>query len=127
MANVHHNERKHTRIASGAFRMIPLITDNLKAIADLCRHYGMVKLEVFGSATTDAFDPETSDLDFIVDLGGYDNDVAWRFLDFAEALELLLGYEVDLLTEANIKNPYFREAVDEQRVPVWSTPAGAGA
>ena len=99
--------------------MIPLITDNLKAIADLCRQYGMVKLELFGSATTDAFDPETSDLDFIVDLGEYEPGVNRRYIHFAWALEELLGHEVDLLTEANIKNPYFREAVDEQRVTIY--------
>jgi len=33
----------------------------------LCRRYGVRKLELFGSATDGAFDPRTSDLDFLVD------------------------------------------------------------
>lgn len=101
--------------------MIPLISDNLKAIAALCEQFGMVKLELFGSATTDRFDPATSDLDFIVDLGGYEPGVNRRYIHFAWALEELLGHDVDLLTDANIRNPYFREAVDEQRVTIYET------
>jgi predicted nucleotidyltransferase len=99
--------------------MIKLVSDNLEALADLCQQYGMRKLELFGSAATGAFDPATSDLDFIVDLGGYEPGVSKRFLHFANALEELLGYDVDLLTEPMIKNPYFREAVDEQRVTIY--------
>ena len=43
--------------------MIPIVTNNRQAIADLCRTYGVYKLDLFGSATTGAFDPQTSDLD----------------------------------------------------------------
>jgi predicted nucleotidyltransferase len=49
--------------------MISLITDNLDAIRALCRQYGIRRLDLFGSAATGAFDPDTSDLDFVVDLG----------------------------------------------------------
>ncbi len=99
--------------------MIDLIFDNQAAIAALCREFGIRKLEVFGSATTDAFDPETSDVDVIVDLGGYERGVAKRFIRFARALEALLGRGVDVITEEQIRNPYFRQAVDEQRVTIY--------
>jgi predicted nucleotidyltransferase len=36
-------------------------------IVDLCRRYRVRKLELFGSAANGRFDPETSDLDFLVD------------------------------------------------------------
>lgn len=98
--------------------MIVLITDNQAAIAALCREFGIRKLEVFGSATTDRFDVATSDIDFIVDLGGYERGVAKRFMRFADALEALLGRKVDLITEEQIQNPYFRYAVDQQRVTI---------
>jgi predicted nucleotidyltransferase len=41
------------------------------------------------------------------------------FLDFAEALEGLLGRKVDLLTERMIRSPDFRAAVEETRQVVY--------
>ncbi len=92
--------------------MIALITDNQSAITALCRDFGIRRLEVFGSATTDRFDAASSDIDFIVDLGGYEQGVARRFMRFARALEGLLGRSVDLMTDEQIRNPYFLEAVN---------------
>lgn len=102
--------------------MIALIADNLEAIRELCRKHGIRRLDLFGSAATGAFDPETSDLDFIVDLGGYELGVSRRFNRFATALEDLFGYKVDLITDEEIENPFFKESVRQQRVNVY----GAG-
>lgn len=99
--------------------MIELIRANQQAIAALCRQYGIRKLDVFGSAATGAFDPATSDIDFLVDLGGYERGVAKRYLRFADALEELLRRKVDLVTESSITNPYFRYMVDRSREPVY--------
>jgi predicted nucleotidyltransferase len=99
--------------------MIPLIADNKDAIAALCREFRIRKLDLFGSAATGEFDPDTSDVDFIVDLGGYDETVVERFFGLIWALEELLGRHVDVITEAQIKNPYFRDAVEEQRTPLY--------
>ena len=99
--------------------VIDLITDNLEAIQQLCRTFGVRRLDVFGSAVSDAFDPKTSDVDFIVDLGEYTPGTADRYLDLADALEALLGRPVDLVTEPSIRNPYFRQSVDAQRANVY--------
>ncbi len=52
--------------------MHAVISDNKDKLAELCRRYGVARLEVFGSAGrgTD-FDPDSSDVDFLVefDLG----------------------------------------------------------
>lgn len=101
--------------------MIALISDNLEAIRDLCRQYGIRRLDVFGSAATGAFNPETSDLDFIVDLGEYTPGTADRFFDLMADLEDLLGYPVQIVTEPSITNPYFRQAVDVQRNRIYET------
>lgn len=101
--------------------MISLLKDHREEITLLCRRYGVARLEVFGSAATGAFDPETSDVDFIVDLGGYEPGVARRFFDFAEALEALLGHNVDLITESQIRNPYFRRSVNDARELVYES------
>jgi predicted nucleotidyltransferase len=107
--------------------MIALIADNRDAIAALCKEFGMRKLDLFGSAATGKFDPETSDVDFVVDPGGYERGAARRYLDFISAMEDLLGRRVDMITEDSISNPYFREAVDEQRVTIYEAGHGEAA
>lgn len=99
--------------------MIALIEDRREEIAALCKEFGIRRLEVFGSAATGAFDSKSSDLDFIVDLGGYEPGVARRYFRFAEALEHTLGYNVDLVTEDSITNPYFKQSVNQSRELVY--------
>ena len=99
--------------------MISLVSDNLDQIAALCREYRIRKLDLFGSAALGTFNPDTSDVDFVVDLGEYEPGVARRYFDFADALEALLGRKVDLVTEESIVNPYFRYAVDQAREPIY--------
>lgn len=96
--------------------MIPLVAQHRAEIAALCRRYGVRRLDLFGSATGDRFDPEQSDLDFVADFA--DTDVpgyAFRYIDFAEALEALFDREVDVVTEGSIKRPRFRASIDAQR------------
>lgn len=98
--------------------MIPLIERAKDDIAALCRRYRVLRLDHFGSAATAAFREDGSDLDFVVTFAGTRApDHADRYLDFAEALEALLGRHVGLVTERSIRNPYFRRAVEATRGP----------
>ena len=93
-----------------------IIERQARELAALCRRFRVKRLEVFGSAVTGAFRPESSDLDFIVDFGNEPlGPWAGRFLDFADALESLFGRHVDLIMPSSIRNPYFRQAVDASR------------
>ena len=47
--------------------MTNLIEQHRSEVIDLCRRYGVRRLELFGSAATGAFEPERSDLDFLVE------------------------------------------------------------
>lgn len=101
-------------------RMIDVIADHRDAIRDLCRQYGVRRLDLIGSAATGAFDDATSDLDFIATFAdtrvpGY----ADRYLNFAEALEALFARPVDVVIERSIRNPYFRQAVEASRQPIY--------
>lgn len=107
--------------------MIPLIAENKDAIVALCRTYGIRKLDLVGSAATGTFDPASSDIDFVIDLGEYDQTVAERYLDLIAALEDLLGFRIGMITEPSIKNPYFRAAIDEQRITVNEARDGQAA
>ena len=115
----HHNRGEGKQILVN----IDQLEGKLEAIAALCREYGVLRLDVFGSAAKGTFDPETSDLDFVMtfeDRGmtGY----AKRYLRFAEALEALFARPVDVIFEESIRNPYFREEIEETRRSVYVAP-----
>jgi predicted nucleotidyltransferase len=100
--------------------MIDLVEQHLDRIGVLCRQYGVLRLDLFGSAVTGAFDDETSDLDFVAVFADTEKPgYADRYLAFAEALEALFGRPVDVVTERSIRNPYFRQAVEATRQPVY--------
>ena len=101
--------------------MIALIANKREEIAALCKRFGIRRLEVFGSAATGAFDPTSSDLDFLVDLGEYDATVAGRYLDLALALEELFDRRVDLITERSVTNAYLLDSVNRQRETIYET------
>ncbi len=46
--------------------MIGIVEDRRAEVAALCERYGVKRLDLFGSAAGDGFDPEASDLDFVV-------------------------------------------------------------
>ena len=46
--------------------MIDLIEQHRKALLELCRKYGVRRLDLIGSALRMDFDPSRSDLDFVV-------------------------------------------------------------
>lgn len=100
--------------------VIPLIADNQAAIAALCQRYGVVRLELFGSAAKGTFDDATSDLDFVVDLGPYEPNLATRYIQFADDLEALFGRPVDLLTVASISSQYFKRELEASRQVLYA-------
>ncbi len=46
--------------------MHAVVQDNMKALRDLAIKHRVERLDLFGSATREDFDAETSDLDFLV-------------------------------------------------------------
>ncbi len=85
------------------------------AIEELCRRYGVTKLDVFGSATRDDFDEARSDVDFLVAFDDVPGLGALRqYFGFKEDLEQLLGRPVDLV-EGTIENPFVLRSVEETR------------
>lgn len=103
--------------------MTQLIEQHRAALVELCRRYAVDRLYVFGSAATGGLRP-SSDVDLVVSMsdrlptGAY----ADRFLDFAEAVESLLGRRVDLVSEQSIRNPFFRREVEATRQLVYGQP-----
>jgi predicted nucleotidyltransferase len=95
-------------------------------IEELCRKYSVRRLWVFGSAVTDQFDHEKSDVDFVVEYEPATDLGPWLkcYFELKESLEALLGRDVDLVDRRAIKNPFFKQAVEEQEVLVYG-PGGS--
>ena len=85
-------------------------------LRELCQRFHVERLYLFGSAAKGNFQPERSDLDFLVVLEDQPpGEYAESYLELANALEQLFGRPVDLVTEPSIRNPYFRESVFSAR------------
>ena len=61
--------------------------------------YGVRRIGLFGSYAKGQPD-ETSDIDVVVE---FERPIGFRFIEFAEYLEHLLGRKVDVLTPAGIQ------------------------
>ena len=100
--------------------LIPLVTEKSEEIANLCRKHQVQRLDLFGSAAAGDFDSESSDLDFLVTflpeanatyVGAYHR----LYTDLCELFE----QSVDLVIDTDFRNPYFRDAVEQSRTPIY--------
>jgi uncharacterized protein len=97
--------------------MNTLIKLHEEAIRALCREFGVSRLDLFGSAATNAFDPAHSDVDFLVDYPPDYDFGRWlaRYFEFKERLETLLHRSVDLVMAGAPRNPYMIASIYETR------------
>ncbi len=97
---------------------IELHREELRA---LCRRFHVRRLDLFGSAARGDFDPERSDIDFLVEFD-HEHPEALSFNTYfglKEALEALLGRPVDLVEPRAVRNPYLKTSIDGSREPVF--------
>lgn len=91
--------------------MIQLINNKLEEICQICSRNHVRSLTLTGSALSERWNPETSDIDFIVEFQSMNSrDHAELFFRLIEELEALLGYPVDLIEITAVTNPYLRES-----------------
>lgn len=108
--------------------MIAAIEQHAAEIARLCRQYGASRLEVFGSAANGKFDPQSSDLDFLVEFDPVgDASLFRRYFGLQEALENLFGRKVDMVSADAMKNPHFIAEVNRSRQTVYAAPLAEAA
>lgn len=98
-----------------------MIAKHQAELAEVCRKFGVVRLEVFGSAATDNFDEERSDLDFLVEFGGLPMEQRFdAFFGLQRTLADLFRRPVDLVEAGAPRNPYFIRRLNESRRPVYA-------
>ena len=94
-----------------------IIEPHRDELIELCRSFGVARLEVFGSAATAEFDPARSDLDFLIEfLPGQDLG-PWlaKYFEVQGQLEARLGRPVDLVLSGAVTSPRFAREVDRTR------------
>ncbi|MGJ7029996.1 nucleotidyltransferase family protein [Niabella hirudinis] len=103
--------------------MAPEITNNINRITDLCKKMEVKTLYVFGSAARDTDFAENSDIDFIIE---YDRDKTgmppdnFDYFDLWFALEDITGRKVDLVVAHAIKNKYFRQSIEDDKILLYA-------
>ena len=101
--------------------MLPLIEQHAPALDKLCREFQVVRLELFGSACTPTFDPQQSDLDFLVEFPDDYDFGPWmsRLIELRDRLSQLFGRPVDLVMPSALQNRLFRQEADKTRTVVY--------
>lgn len=101
--------------------MITVLENKRDAIAALCRKYGVVRMDVFGSAIRDDYRIGQSDVDLLADFGDQDPfQLVDAYFGLLEDLRVLLGTNVDLVMTDAIKNRYIRAEVERTRQMLYA-------
>ncbi len=96
-----------------------LIENHNKDILNLCKMHKVKSLYAFGSVLTDKFNSE-SDVDLIVDFEHIDVlDYGDNYYELKFSLENVFNRSVDLLEEKAVKNPYFREVINQNKKLIY--------
>lgn len=77
-------------------------------LAEICRGYGIVRLEVFGSVLRDDF-TDDSDIDVLYEVAP-DASLGWEIVDLKAELSELFGRRVDLVGRRSV-HWYIRDQV----------------
>ena len=90
-----------------------------KQINELCVSHKVKSLYAFGSVLTDDFN-SNSDIDLIVDFKEIDVvDYADNYFYLKFSLQDIFNRSVDLLEEQALKNPYFKEELNQTKELVY--------
>jgi hypothetical protein len=101
--------------------MVSAIAQYRDELDELCRRYHIRRLELFGSAASGEFNPESSDLDFLVMFEDLEPAAyADAYLDFYEDLTALFDRRIELVSSAAITNPYFLESIQGNRETLYA-------
>lgn len=96
------------------------IEQHTQEIETLCRQHKVKRLYAFGSVLTNRF-AQDSDVDLIVDFEPLDTaQYADNYFNLKFGLEDTLHRSIDLLEEHAIRNPYFKEAIKNQRKLIYT-------
>jgi predicted nucleotidyltransferase len=92
------------------------------AVAEVCQRWGIVKMEIFGSALRPDFDPARSDVDLMVTFAS-GRLPGWEFFaDLPVELSTIFGRKVDVLTRRSVEqsqNEFRRREILEKSSVIY--------
>ena len=86
-------------------------------IETICKELSLQRLDLIGSAVQDDF-PDKNDIDVLVTFEG-DENLFDRYFRLKEKLEEVFKRKVDVIEERAIRDPFFKKAVNRDRVKVY--------
>lgn len=96
-----------------------VLDEHIDDIHRLCSTYMVRHLYAFGSVLTRNFN-SNSDIDLMVGFKPMDVYLyADNYYDLKFSLQDILNRQVDLLEEKAIKNPYFLQSIDQQKLLIF--------
>ena len=99
--------------------MASILDQHNADIQKLCASHKVKSLYAFGSVLTNHFNNK-SDIDLIVDFENIDvENYADNYFDLKFSLQDVLNRSIDLLEEKAMKNPYFKQAISQNRLLVY--------
>ena len=110
------------RIEREQILMIGLVSERLDQLRELCGTHGVARLDLFGSAASGAFDPNRSDLDFVVEFKTLrDVSIADQYFGLHEDLEQLFQRRIDLVMNRALRNRFLIRSIEATREPLYAS------
>jgi len=105
----------------GGTHMVSVLGDKMDAIRQSCKNYNVVRLDIFGSALREDFEPDRSDIDLLVDFGPMPPfDKPDAYFGLLNELRNILGTEVDLVMVGALKNRYIRDDINRTKQQLYA-------
>lgn len=96
------------------------IGGKLNDFTTLCRLYNVKNLYAFGSATTNKFEENSSDIDLLIEIEEKDPlERGAKLVAIWDKLEEFFQRKVDLLTPTSIKNPVLKRHIDATKILIY--------
>ncbi len=86
----------------------------------LCKSHNVKNLYAFGSAVTENFNEDSSDIDLLIEIDNDDPiERGENLMNIWDKFEDFFQKKVDLLTNSSIKNPILRKNIDATKVLIY--------
>ncbi len=102
--------------------MIKIDKNKKSELEQTCANHFVDKLYLFGSATSDRFDKERSDIDLVVQFTDKLDvlDFADNYFSLLDALKNVFKRDIDLLSYRALKNPIMIEEIERSKVQLYA-------
>lgn len=104
--------------------MVETVSNHIEAIKKVCQKMQLKSLYLFGSGSTQKNHTKESDLDFIFKFKKDENGLpisGYDYFDLMFDLEKITGKKIDLVAEEKIKNKYFLNRINQEKIKIYES------